>query len=264
MGADIQLISVFGKEQHNLLGNVSAVVWLEYEITASKMQQIASDLNQPATTFLCEHNDEIKVKWFAPDAEIGLCGHGSLAAIAFLSNRNNTTTAITLNYAGGEIIGAAIDENHCQIQINAIPTLEEKSIPALLTKGLGVPIIGYFKTSNKDIVLLESEEDVKNMKPNFALLRQSEVFGYAVTAAAKKVDFVSRTLVPHVQQLEDHATGSSHAALVPFWANKLNKQKLVAIQHSPRGGYFDCEIQNDDIVTLEGEFRTIFKGKLTL
>ena len=263
MEADIQLISVFGKEKRNLLGNVSAVIWLENEISANKMQQIASDLNQPATTFLWDNNDEIKVKWFAPDAEIGLCGHGSLAAIAFLSNKNNTKSEITLNYAGGEITGSAIDENHCQIQINAIPTREEKSIPVLLSKGLGVPIIGYFKTSNKDIVLLENEADVKNMKPNFALLRESEVFGYAVTAAAKNVDFVSRTIVPHVQQLEDHATGSSHAALVPFWANRLKQQELSAIQLSPRGGYFDCSIKND-IVTLKGEFRTIFKGKLTL
>lgn len=263
MGADIQLISVFGKEKRNLLGNVSAVIWLENEISANKMQQIASDLNQPATTFLWENNDEIKVKWFAPDAEIGLCGHGSLAAIAFLSNKNTTTSEITLNYAGGEITGTAIDENHCQMQINAIPIIEEITIPAYLSKALDVPIIGYFKTLNKDIVLVESEEVVKNMKPNFALLRESEVFGYAVTAAAKNVDFVSRTIVPHVQQLEDHATGSSHAALVPFWVSRLKKQKLSAIQLSPRGGYFDCSIKYD-IVTLKGEFRTIFKGKLTL
>ena len=261
MAFEIQFISVFGKQSLNLLGNVSAVVWLDKALDTAKLQKISSDLNQPASTFLWEDNDEINVRWFAPDGEIGLCGHGSLAAMAFLSKRNNLNPEITIKYAGGKISGSAMDDTHCHIKIKSIAIESEKAIPPLLPKALGVPVIGYFKTANKDIVLLENEEDVLNMKPNFGLLRESDVFGYSVTAASDKVDFVSRTLVPHMQQLEDHATGSSHAALVPFWSNRLKKNDLKAIQHSPRGGYFNCSIQHD-YVMLKGEYRIILKGNL--
>ena len=66
------------------------------------------------------------------------------------------------------------------------------------------------------------------MTPDFQKLRTMEMFGYIVTApsSSEEIDFVSRTIIPHVQQLEDPATGSSHAALVPFWANKLNKNNF--------------------------------------
>jgi len=263
MSADIQFISVFGKQNLNLHGNVSAVVWLNNPLSKAAMQAIGSDLNQPATTFLWEENNKINVRWFAPDGEIGLCGHGSLAAMAYLSQNKNTNSDITLNYAGGEIKGNAIDEHQCQMQISGIMVENELPIPKLLQEALGVPIIGYFKTSNKNIVLLENEESVKKMKPNFALLRESQTFGYSVTAVGMEVDFVSRTLVPHVQQLEDHATGSSHAALVPFWSHRLNKTQLKAIQHSPRGGYFECNYK-DEKVNLKGEYRIIVNGKINI
>ena len=261
MEADIQLISVFGNLSKNLHGNVSAVVWLDKALTKNELQKIGSDLNQPATTFLWQENDEVQVRWFAPDAEIGLCGHGSLAAVAYLSNKWNTKSAITLNFAGGKITGTALSDGQCQMQINAIPIQSEQIIPSMLPTALGKAIIGYFKTANKDIVLLENEEDVKTMQPNFSMLRESDVFGYAVTAKGKDVDFVSRTIVPHVQQLEDHATGSSHAALVPFWSKRLNKSSLKAIQQSPRGGYFECSIQ-EEVVSLKGEYTLFLKGKL--
>lgn len=136
------------------------------------------------------------------------------------------------------------------------------AIPDGLEKALGVEIAAYYPTSNKDIVLLSNEESVIHMKPDFVALREIRVFGYAVTAPGNAVDFVSRTLVPHVQQLEDHATGSSHAALAPFWSERLGKTNLTAIQHSPRGGYFNCQVDRD-LCTLTGSFTLIAAGRIT-
>src|SRR5690606_34856883 len=133
----------------------------------------------------------------------------------------------------------------------------------ILKEALGIPVLARFKTGNKDIVLTESESHVKNMRPDFAKLRQLETFGYAVTAPGDKVDFVSRTFVPHVQQLEDPATGSSHAVLVPFWSRRLGKNTLVAHQLSKRGGKFLCEVNGDE-VSLSGGFEVIAEGKLKL
>jgi len=97
----------------------------------------------------------------------------------------------------------------------------------------------------------------------FALLRTSEIFGYAVTALGDESDFVSRTLVPHVHQLEDPATGSSHAALAPFWSKRLNKSKMTAYQLSSRGGKFNIRLENN-LVNLSGEFQCLSSGTFIL
>ena len=40
---------------------------------------------------------------------------------------------------------------------------------------------------------------------------------------------------------EDPVTGSAHTSLTPYWANKLEKNKLTARQISKRGGNLICE-----------------------
>ncbi len=137
-----------------------------------------------------------------------------------------------------------------------IPVIKEVLIPNSISDGLGIPLLAMYETGNKHIVLAESETAIRNMVPNFEALRHSEIFGYAVTAPGDRIDFVSRTLVPHVQQLEDHATGSSHAMLAPFWSDRLNKKKMTAHQLSPRGGAFDINLVDGKLI-LRGEFEWV-------
>ena len=225
------------------------------------MQRIAADLNQPATTFIARagNNKHYLVRWFAPDAEIGLCGHGTLAAIAHLGS--NAEEIIHLLAGNNELSGTKLQKREACMTLESIPNNGSTATPEGLEEALGVDIAGYYPTSNKDIVLINSEESLITMKPDFQALRKIKVFGYAVTAPGNNVDFVSRTLVPHVQQLEDHATGSSHAALAPFWSERLNKNDLIAIQHSPLGGFFHCAVAGDS-TTLSGSFRIIATGEL--
>lgn len=256
---------VFSDVKENLYGNTSSVILPDYRLSELQMQRIASDFCQPATTFLFSRGkeNEYEVRWFAPDAEINLCGHGSMAAIAFLSDYLNSEETFNLHSQGGVISGKKLRNNITAISLDAIEVTKELEIPEYLKEGLGVDIEAYFETNNKNIVLLKSEQDVKNLKPDFSILRQSETFGYVATAPGEKVDFVSRTFVPHVQQLEDPATGSSHAVLVPFWAGKTGKSKMDALQLSSRGGKFGCEIKNN-IVTLSGEYKVIFEGETVI
>jgi PhzF family phenazine biosynthesis protein len=256
------LIEVFNDPDQNFKGNTSTVIWLEEPMEDGMMQAIASDFNQPATTFLWPSEDHgtFNVRWFAPDAEIGLCGHGSLAAVAFLADEKNTSEEMTLLYREGKLSGKKTDTQSCSIRLEGIPVTGEASVSEVLKAGLGVPIQAHYSTNNKNIVLLENETVLKNMRPDFARLRESEVFGYAVTAPGDAVDFVSRTIVPHVQQLEDHATGSSHAALAPFWAERLGKNSLLAHQLSQRGGRFVCSLEGQ-MVTLEGKYQVLARGE---
>lgn len=258
------LIAVFNDQANNYTGNTSTVVFLDNPVSDEEMQHLASAFNQPATTYLWKGQDEnqFHVRWFAPDNEIDLCGHGSLAAVAYLTEKFEVESELQLLYRSGKLTGTRVDENICSITLAAISVVSEAAPNELLQKALGIPVVAHFKTGNKDIVLTMSEKDVQAMQPDFAILRQMDTFGYAITAPGDKIDFVSRTLVPHVQQLEDPATGSSHAALAPFWSKKLNKEKMVAHQLSKRGGKFICGIKADK-VTLSGGFQVIASGSLT-
>ena len=256
------LIEVFNDPSHDLKGNTSTVVWLDKPIDDKEMQAIAADFNQPATTFLwsADASASYHVRWFAPDGEIDLCGHGSQAAVAFLAEEKGVSGQVSLLYREGQLAGQKTGMQSCSIRLDAIPVTGEAAVSEVLKAGLGVAIKAHYSTNNKNIVLLENETALRNMRPDFAKLRESEIFGYAVTAPGDKVDFVSRTIVPHVQQLEDPATGSSHAALTPFWAERLGKNKLQAHQLSQRGGLFSCELKGNQ-VTLGGKFSLLAQGE---
>jgi PhzF family phenazine biosynthesis protein len=250
-----ETIAVFTDPKLAYRGNPSAVVFTEKALGEPEMQEIASQLRQPATTFLypSKNAHTFYVRWFAPDAEIELCGHGAAAAIVYIGEKFDHQS-IKLIYGNGELHGNYHQgQSHFALKISPIPVQEEILVPQPIMDGLGIPILAMYATANKHIILTDSEESIRKMQPDFARLRDSEFFGYAVTAQGNQVDFVSRTLVPHVQQLEDFATGSSHAMLAPFWVSRLGKRPMVAHQLSARGGVFHLSWELDQLV-LGGTF----------
>lgn len=259
--AEFSIYQVFSNEDISFKGNTAAVVFLKNELEENEMQSIAADFNQPATSFLWKKDNQFHIRWFAPDAEIGLCGHGAFAALAFLKDQNAGRDTVTIHYTEGQLTGD-ISENLISMELDSIPVIKKIDIPNAIQEGLNIPILEIFETANKHIVVADNESSVRAMRPDFGKLRESKIFGYAITAPGDKVDFVSRSLVPHVQQLEDHATGSSHAMLTPFWAEKLQKNQMEALQLSSRGGHFHCELKNQTVI-LSGRYKQIVSGQLT-
>jgi len=249
---------VFNNPESGFLGNISDVCILENEIGTEELQKLATQRNQPATTFLWNKgNGTFKVQWFAPDAEIEVCGHGAAAALAFIKDELNIHDPILL-YNTGEIGGLKTDTvNMISFDIEVIPVVKQLQNNKALENGLGIRVKEHHLTDNKNIVVVESEETLRSMQPDFEALAKLPDFGYIVTAKGRECDIVSRTLVPKVQQLEDHATGSSHATIVPFWANRLGKNKLICHQLSQNGGYFEGELIDDETVNLSGFYERI-------
>lgn len=107
---------------------------------------------------------------------------------------------------------------------------------------------------NRDLVfILESEEEVRNVSPDFAKLETlSEGLGVCVTANGSDYDFVSRGFFPKLKVNEDPVTGSLHCSLIPFWANRLGKKEMVARQLSSRGGTLYCK-HEDTRVKMAGK-----------
>ncbi|HCX21629.1 MAG: phenazine biosynthesis PhzC/PhzF protein [Flammeovirgaceae bacterium] len=260
---DFETYRVFTNLKEQCFGNTSSVVFLHSPMEVSRMKRIAADFWQPATTFLWKEAGSWKVRWFAPDEEIQLCGHGSLAAVAFIHDNFEPADEIILHATKTKIKGGKYNDNKCYIELDGFDVVRELDIPATLKEALGIPVLAFYETGNKSIVLTDTEQSVANMKPNFQLLRTMETFGYVVTAPSnnEELDFVSRTLVPHVHQLEDPATGSSHAALVPFWSKKLGKKHLKSRQLSQRGGSF-CADYLGKKVKLYGAYQKLNKGAI--
>ena len=84
-----------------------------------------------------------------------------------------------------------------------------------------------------------------------------------ITAAGKKVDFVSRFFAPTAGVDEDPVTGSAHSQLIPFWSEKLGKNKMQARQLSKRGGHLMVE-QKGDRVQMGGKCVSYMKGEIRL
>ncbi|WP_209331831.1 PhzF family phenazine biosynthesis protein [Lunatimonas salinarum] len=259
---EVPVYAVFTDEELGYMGNPASVVELSKPLAVGDMQALAAAYRQPATTFLVRNPRqpaEFSVRWFAPDEEIGLCGHGAAAAGAYLGQKYKGLETFTLRYGAGSMEVHFQYPDQVSLLLEAIPVTQEIEVPEAIRAGLGIPILAMYETGNKHLILTESEHHLRAMQPNFEWLRASEIFGYAVTAPGDKVDFVSRTLVPHVQQLEDYATGSSHAMLSPFWSKRLAKANMTAHQLSSRGGAFHIQVTGSK-VRLTGHFRREKEG----
>ena len=132
--------------------------------------------------------------------------------------------------------------------------------PTELSQALGgSEIVGVYKFRDLLVELMD-EDAVKKCIPDFGMINKT---GYKIiiTAPGKDVDFVSRFFAPTVGVNEDPVTGSAHSQLIPFWADKLGKEKLLAQQLSQRGGTLMCE-QNGDRVKMGGNCVFYMKGEI--
>lgn len=111
------------------------------------------------------------------------------------------------------------------------------------------------------IVELDSEEIVRALRPNFAMLQRIPVRGIIVTSRGADYDFVSRFFAPAAGIDEDPVTGSAHVCLGPFWAGRLHKTEFLAYQASERGGIVRVRV-NGDRVGLAGQAVTVLRGEL--
>jgi predicted PhzF superfamily epimerase YddE/YHI9 len=119
------------------------------------------------------------------------------------------------------------------------------------------------KTKFDYLVEVASEEIVRNLQPDLALLKALPIRGTMVTspAASTDYDFVSRFFAPTVGIDEDPVTGSAHCCLGPFWSRQTGKSEFTAYQASERGGTVRIRIAGDQVF-LGGRALTVLRGEL--
>lgn len=231
-------------------GNPAGVCILTDWISDELMQKIAIENNLSETAFAVKEGGHYRLRWFTPGGEINLCGHATLAtAFIILNYYEMQLEAVKFNTISGELTVNKQGDLY-ELDFPSVSS-DEISITEQMISALGiVPKETYL---NRDLVfVLESEEEVRNLSPDFAKLEKlPEGLGVCVTAQGTEFDFVSRGFFPKLKVNEDPVTGSLHCSLIPFWANRLGKKEMVARQLSSRGGTLHCK-HEDTRVKMAG------------
>ena len=249
-------------------GNPAAVCLLEGERDAQWMQDVAAEMNLSETAFLlplpAESNADFSLRWFTPATEVALCGHATLAsAHALWEEQILAPNDIARFHTKSGLLTA--ERKGDRIELDFPATLEQPAdAPAGLLESLGVSDPVYVGRNKFDyLVEVASEEIVRSLAPDHALLRTIPVRGVIVTSRASETDadFVSRFFAPGSGIDEDPVTGSAHCCLTPYWSARLGKEEMTAYQASPRGGYVYVRLAGDR-VKLRGRAVTILHGEL--
>jgi PhzF family phenazine biosynthesis protein len=242
-------------------GNPACVVPLESWLSDELLLKITKENAVAETAFFVHKEDKIHLRWFTPEIEMDLCGHATLATAHCLKT--------LLNYQKNQIVFETLSGDLTVLVENDWYHLDfpsrmpvESSLPEIISKSLNIQPKEVLKS--RDYVLVyETEEDIKNITINRQFFDQINLDpgGVVVTAKGEKCDFVSRYFTPQSTILEDPVTGSAHCSLIPFWANRLKKNELSAMQLSERIGKLKC-INKENRVIISGQARTYSIGNL--
>ncbi len=260
-------------------GNPAAVYVLAQWPADAVLQTLAVDQPVPVTAFVVlppalTEQQPIEIRWFAGRQEINLCGHGSLAAAAFVLSQRPQWQQVQLTSMFGDISVArssltlaALSAGHDSF-VMCLPAWPAQRLAELsqLTESLqlsaqGVVVTDYFAT--RDLVLvLASAAQVQAFVPDFALLKQLGPYhALILTAALDSADssqhrgYVLRYFAPNIGINEDLATGSAQCSLAPYWLQHFGVQQLQVQQLSSAGGYFIVAAHTADQIALHAIVR---------
>lgn len=240
-------------------GNPAAVVPLAAWLPDDLMQAIAAENALSETAFFAPEGDGHRIRWFTPACEVDLCGHATLAsAFVYFTVLEPRRTSVTFQSRSGPL-SVAREGELLVLDFPSRPPVAAEP-PQGLAEVLGATPMECWRA--RDLVaVLDSEATVRALRPDLTALARFDEFAVIVTARGQEADFVSRFFAPRKGVPEDPVTGSAHTTLVPFWAQRLGKTKLRALQVSPRGGELFCEARGERVAiagravkVLEGTF----------
>ena len=250
-------------------GNPAAVCPLEAWLDDDVMQQIAAENNLSETAFFVRdgagEEGGFGLRWFTPVSEVDLCGHATLAsAWVILQRLAPDRESVRFETRSAELIVERGEGDLLVMDFPARPAMSREA-PRALVEGLGAEPADVLASDRDYLVLLDAEDDVRKLKPDFTRLRGLDRLGIIVSAPGVSADFVSRFFAPSVGVPEDPVTGSAHCTLAPYWAERLGRGEapLEARQISARGGTLVCRHLGDR-VTIAGRAALYLSGEIML
>jgi PhzF family phenazine biosynthesis protein len=212
------------------------------------MQDIAARVGLSETAFFADDGGggggggDYRIRWFTPVTEVDLCGHATLAAAWLVFNELRLGLGSLRFHSQSGPLLVKRDGGLLELDFPARPPAPVPEHSQALAQVLGAEPAEALMS--RDLVaVFGSEEQVRALRPDFGAMAALPGSGVLATAKCSTggADFVSRCFFPKEGIPEDPVTGSAHCTLAPFWAGRLNKTLLWALQLSERGGRLRCE-----------------------
>lgn len=255
-------VDAFVVEGKPLTGNPAAVMILEDWLDHATLQAIAIENNLSETAFLVKAGGEAfdwHIRWFTPTSEVNMCGHATIASGHVVLGHSDRVTFGT----NSGVLAVERDGDRLVLDLPANPVAEVERVG--LCRALGIaprPVHFTERYDGAAILLLDSQDEVEAITPDFAALCDYPYL-VIVTAPGRDTDVASRVFAGGFGIDEDPVTGSAHAALAPFWTERLGRDHFSALQASARGGRLEVVCAGDR-VAIAGTCLTVIDGVFRL
>ncbi|GIU50155.1 PhzF family phenazine biosynthesis protein [Shewanella sp. KT0246] len=240
----------------------------------SLMQKRAAENRLPISAFIFKESIHTElgyhIRWFSPETEVILCGHGTLAAADVIISELNTdinlsqcsflnkhitvksspNSSYTLELAPVELIASRLSSDLAEVIANHI-CLDAMTKYEVVVDNLTLLDKAKQTTSFNGylIVPLASKEAVVNFdfdeKKFSELTQQALIVTYQ---AANKNEMFFRYFSPQYGAKEDSATGSAAPVIAEFWQFEYGV-KYTCVQLSLFGGIYQV-IRNTNKISV--------------
>ena len=242
-------------------GNQAAICILDRWLSQDLMMCITKENNFSETAFAVKEGTNYHLRWFTPGGEIDLCGHATLAcAFVLMEHYEKGAEKIVFDTLSGELVV----EKRGELYEMDFPAYDLKpvEITEQMIHAIGkAPVEAYM---GRDLLcVFQDEADVRSLAPDMEQVKALDGLLLHVTARGTDTDCVSRSFAPKLAVTEDPVCGSGHCHIVPYWAQKLQTDRIVAYQASQRGGTLYCRTKGDR-VKLAGKAVLFSEAELNL
>lgn len=247
-------------------GNPAAVMPLDVWLPDEMLLAIAGENNLSETAFLVADTSgasDYELRWFTPGGEVALCGHATLASGHWLLDAAPGRERVTFRTRQSGVLSV---ERAAIGYAMALPAwvATPKPLPEVVAGlGLAAAVETFWYHTGYALVVVQNEAQIRALTPDSRALAAIGGLVAIVTAPGEETDIVSRVFTPYYGIDEDPVTGSAHAVMTPYWANRLGRSEFTAYQASARGGHVGCRLDGDRVV-LTGQCVTMLEGMFLL
>ncbi|MEL6738126.1 MAG: PhzF family phenazine biosynthesis protein [Pseudomonadota bacterium] len=249
-------------------GNQAAVMVLDEWLPDDTLVKIGAENLFAETAFVVRDETgeaDWELRWCTPTYEIALCGHATLASGHVLLTRDGGERVTFRTRKSGILEVQRLGDAY-ELALPAIRSAPSQHSDAIALLG-AEPISVHRSELGYNIFLFEDEAAVRGLRPDIRGLERLGADQFICTAPGDNTDIVSRVFVPGGGVDEDSVTGSAHAALTPYWADRLGRAELTAHQASLRGGDLSLRLAKDgdnERAWLGGPCVTVVEGVFVL